>query len=77
MVDHQLVGVSVRDETFHSLVSRHVVGYADAQRNVTCDPVDLVAVRRKLFDVEPTLKVKGGSERIVPQRFGHSNVLVV
>ena len=56
---HQL-GVSVRDETFHLLVLGHVGCHADAQRDVTRNPVNPVTVRQKLFDVEPTLKVKGG-----------------
>ena len=73
---HQLVGVSVRDETFHLLVPGHVGCHANAQRDVTRNPVNLVTVRRKLFGVEPTLKFKGGSILIVLQRFGHSDVLV-
>ena len=58
-------------------MSGHVGCHADAQRDVTRNPVDLVTVHRKLFRIEPTLKVKGGSVRIVPQRFGDSDVLVV
>ena len=73
---HQLVGVSVRDETFLLLVPGHVGCHADAQRDVTRNQVNLVAVRRKLFGVKPTLKVKDGSVQIVPQRFGQSDVLV-
>ena len=72
-----LVGVSIRDETLHSLVAGDVGCHADAQWNVTRHPVDLVTVRRKLFCVEPTLEIKGGSIRIVALRFSHTNVLVV
>ena len=65
---HQLVGVSIRNETFHLFVSGYVGCHADAQRDVTRHPLDLVAVRRKSYGVEPTLK--GGSVRIV-----HSNAI--
>ena len=74
---HQLVCVSVRDEILHLFVSRHVGCHAEAQREVTCHPLRLLAVRRKSCGVEPTLEVKGGLVRIVPQRIGDSNVLVV
>ena len=74
---HQLVDVSIRDETLHLFVSRHVGRHADAQRDVACHPLDIIAIRRKLCGVEPTLEIKGGSVRVVMQRFGDSNVLVV
>ena len=74
---HQLVGVSIRDETLLLFVSRHVGCHVDAQRDVTRHPLHLVAVRRKSCGVEPTLEVKVGTVRIVRQRFGDSNALVV
>ena len=76
-VAHQLVGISFRDETLHSLVSGHVRYHADAQRNVTCYQVDLVAIRRTLCGVKPTLKVKRRAVRVVAQRLGDSDVLIV
>ena len=66
-VAHQLIGVSIRDETLHLLVPRHVRCHADAQRNVTRYPVHIVTVRRKLCGVKPTLQVKHGAVRVVAQ----------
>ena len=73
---HQLVDVSVRDDACHLFVSGYVGCHADAQRDVTRNPVNPGTVRRKVFGVELTLEVEGGSVRIVLQRFGHSDVLV-
>ena len=63
--------------TFHLLVPWYVGCHADVQRDVTRNPVNIVTVQRRLFGVEPTLKVKGCSVQVVPQRLGHSNVLVI
>ena len=43
-VGHQLAGIAVHDETSHLLVSWHVRFHADAQQDVTRDPMHLVTV---------------------------------
>ena len=74
---HQLVGVSVRDETLRLFVSRHFGCHADAQRDVTRHPLDLVAIRRKSCGVDITFKIKSCTGQIIAQRFGKNNIFII
>ena len=69
-IHHALTNLSVSPSvTRHCTLPGHVGCHADAQRDVTRYPVDLVTVRWKSCGVKPTLKVKESTVRVVTQRF--------